>query len=318
MESDTPQGEPGELNIDGAAKAFSDFLDPPKEEVKDEKVDTEIDPKPAEAEPEPVAEPNSQEEGADAPITVEVDGKQVTLTKAEIAEHYKNGLRQQDYTRKTMETAEQRKTAEVEIQKAQQERAAYAQNLSKMAAQLEGALEAQSKIDWNDLLERDPVEFLKQKHLFDQRQAAFQQNQQEQSRLAEQNQAEQAKNLRTHLQTQQQELLAKLPEWKDEAKAKSEREALKSHLIERGYTAQEVDGINDHKAVLLARDAMLYRQMMAKAQAAAKQVKNLPTKVERPGVSGETNALDGRTAAMKRLTKSGSIDDAARVFATLL
>ena len=310
-ESDNPSGESGALTIDGAAKEFAAMMDPP---IEDEpKVDTEIDPP-----KKPEEEPNAQEEGDDAPITLDVDGKQVTLTKAELAEHYKNGLRQGDYTQKTMALAEQRKTAEAETLKAQQERHTYAQNLGKMAAQLEGALEQQAKIDWSALLESDPVEFLKQKHLYDQRQAALQQNQREQHDLAQRSQAEQAEALKTHLATQQGYLLVKLPEWKDEAKAKSERESLKAYLLKEGYEEKDINAITDHRAVVMSRKAMLYDQMIAKANVAAKKMQNLPTKVERPGVSAETNPLDGRNKAMQRLAKSGSVEDAAAVFATLL
>lgn len=296
------------------------MIDPPEPQDAETKVDTELDPpkkKEGESE-EPEAEPNAAEEGADAPITIEVDGKQITLTKAEVADAYKNGLRQADYTKKTMEAADTRKTADAEIQKVQQERQAFATNLTKMAAQLEGALQQQSNIDWDALLNADPVEYLKQQHLLQQRQAALSQNQQEQQKVAQAFQAEQATQHRSYLATQQQELLAKLPEWKDEAKAKTEREALKTYLKDQGYDDAAINSVSDHKAVLMGRKAMLYDQMMAKAQAAARKVSTLPQKVERPGVATERNPLDGRNAAMQRHAKSGSIESAAAVFANLL
>jgi hypothetical protein len=314
MSSDNPQSaEPGELSVDSAAAVFTTLLDPPVEK-EEEKVDTEIDP-PVEKDVEP---PEPVEEGDDAPFTIEVDGKQVTLTKEQIAEAYKNGLRQSDYTQKTMALAEQRKAAEAEAQKAFEERQTYATSLQKMAAQLEGAIQQQEKIDWNALLDSDPVEFLKQKHLYDQRQVALQKNQQEMTVLSRRAQAEQTQAHQSHLRTQQDELLAKLPEWKDESKAKSERESLKTYLQEQGYEPKDIDAISDHKAVILSRKAMLYDQMMAKASAAAKKVQNLPTKVERPGVSTERNPLDGRMKAMKRLEGSGSVEDAAALFSSLL
>jgi hypothetical protein len=312
---DTPETESSELDMNSAAAAFGALLDPePPKEEEATKVDTEVDP-PKE---DPEAEANEVEEGADAPITITVDGKQITLTPEQIAEAYKSGLRQSDYTQKTMAAAEERKAAEAERSKAQQERVTYAQNLQKMQAQLEGALQQQAKIDWDALIETNPVEALRQQHLQSQRQAALQENAREQARLTEQFQAEQAKALQTHLATQQQQLLAKLPEWKDEAKAKSERDALKSYLRDQGYGDSDVDNINDHRAVILGRKAMLYDQMMAKAAAAAKKVANAPTKVERPGVASDRNPLDGRTAAMRQLSKTGSIEDATKAFASIL
>lgn len=310
MTTDTPSQESGDLNVDTAAAAFTSFLEP--EAVEDPKVDTEVDPP---KKPEP--ENNAAEEGDDAPITLEVDGKQVTLTKAELAEAVKNGLRQSDYTQKTMALAEQRKAAEAEVQKTIAERQTYAQNLTKQAAQLEGVLEQQAKIDWNALAEQDPVEWVKQKNLYDQRQALLHKNQQEQSSLAEKFRAEQAEATKTHLKTQQDELLAKLPEWKDEAKAKSERESIKAYLQQQGYDEKDIGQIQDHRAVILSRKAMLYDQMVAKASAAAKKVQNLPTKVERPGVT-ETGNIDGRTASMRRHAKEGSIESLTEAFASIL
>lgn len=320
MDNQATESSDTALTIDGAAQAFADMIDPPEPQEAETKVDTELDPpkkKEGESE-EPDAEPNAAEEGADAPITIEVDGKQITLTKAEVADAYKNGLRQADYTKKTMEAADTRKTADAEIQKVQQERQAFATNLTKMAAQLEGALQQQSHIDWDALLNADPVEYLKQQHLLQQRQAALGQNQQEQQKVAQAFQAEQATQHRSYLASQQQELLAKLPEWKDEAKAKTEREALKTYLKDQGYDDAAINSVSDHKAVLMGRKAMLYDQMMAKAQAAARKVSTLPQKVERPGVATERNPLDGRNAAMQRHAKSGSIESAAAVFANLL
>lgn len=307
--TDTPSEAPGELNVDTAAKAFENLLDPP--EAEDPKVDTEVDP-PKEA------ETNAQDEGGDAPITITVDGKQVTLTQDQLADAYKNGLRQSDYTQKTMALADQRKTAEAEAQKAIAERQTYANNLQKMSAQLEGAIEQQAKIDWDSLITNDPVEAMRQQHLLQKRQAQLAQSQQELHRIAQLSQSEQAEALRGHLQSQQQELLAKLPEWKDEGKAKSEREAIKAYLTKEGYDAKAIEQISDHRAVVLSRKAMLYDQMVAKASAAAKKVQNLPTKVERPGVSSQPEAPDGRSAAMRRHSKEGSLESLADAFTSIL
>lgn len=319
QESDTPRGEPGELSLDGAAEAFNRMLNPPEPEA--EKVDTEVDP-PKKKEPAEPAEPDPDgvEEGADAPITLEVDGKQVTLTKAELAEAYKNGLRQGDYTQKTMALAEQRKAAEAETLKAVQERHTYAQNLGKMAAQLEGALEEQSKIDWDALLQTDPVKYLEQQRIFQTRHAQLQQAQSEQRRVAEQNQAEQARAVETNLLAQQEQLLAKLPQWKDPAKAQTERAALTAYLTsnpDATYRPEELE-IHDHRAIVLSRKAMLYDQMVAKMNVADKRMQNTPTKVERPGVSTDNSNLDGRTRVMREFNKNPTVDNMAKAFASIL
>jgi hypothetical protein len=321
-ESDTPSGESGDLTLDSAAEAFSRYLSPPQAEPEGDKVDTEIDPPKkkepeAKAEPEKEPDPDGVEEGADAPITIEVDGKQVTLTKAEIAELHKSGLRQSDYTQKTMALAEQRKAADAETQKAQQERHTYATNLQKMAAQLEGAIEQQAKIDWEALARENPGEWVMQRNLYEQRQAALQNASRELNGIKEKNQAEEAEAMQSHLATQQEALLAKLPQWKDAAKAETERTALKEYLVKEGYSKEDVSRITDHKAVILGRKAMLYDQMVSKMDVASKKMQNVPTKVERPGVS--TNGTpDGRSTASRQYAKNPSIENMAKLWSSIL
>lgn len=319
MTMDTPSGESNaSLSVRDAAALFDAPIEQekPSQDVELSQADDGIKADPDESpDTEAETDPEAVEEATTEPdrVTIEVDGKTVELTKAELAEHYKNGLRQADYTKKTMEAAEQRKAAEAEATKAREERQKYAEGLVRTSALLEASLQEQSQIDWQKLLETDPVEYLKQQHLANQRHARLQEVRQEQQQLHAKNQAEQAQQMRAFLQAQQEELLAKLPEWKDEAKAKVERSAIRDYLKSQGLDEAQIENIADHRVVLLSRKAMLYDQMMTKAKAAANKVSNLPQKVERPG-GGESNPLDGRTTAMKRLHQTGSVRDAAAVF----
>lgn len=311
---DTPATESvgDDLSPEQATSLFAAALDAPLDEEKKPTDEAES----AQTE-EPVAEAEAAE--TDSPkFTVKIDGKDVELTQEQIAEAYKNGLRQSDYTQKTMQVAEQRKTAEAEVARAREERSQLQDKLSKAAAVLDAGLQEQSRIDWQQLLQSDPVEYLKQQHLANQRQAQLRQIQQAQAEIHQRNQAEQAAQMRAFVQTQQQELLAKLPDWKDDTKAQAERGAIRDYLKSQGFEDAAIENITDHRAVVLSRKAMLYDQMMGKAQAAAKKVSNLPQKVERPGVTEGPQGLDKRTSAYQRLSKSGRVEDAAAVFASIL
>lgn len=312
MDTPTASVETSALNVDGAAQAFSALLEPIDEKSAQD-LEQEAIAELTTASPESAV--GAPEE--DAGITIEVDGKEVKLSKAELADAYKNGLRQSDYTKKTMEAAEQKKTATAEIQRTQAERQQYGVNLQKMAAQLEGALQEQGKIDMQSLLENNPVEYLKQQHLWQQRQAAYQQNIQQQSQLAQIEQAEKASARESFLVEQRDQLLAKLPDWKDPAKASAEKAAISKYLIDQGFEPAALENITDHRAVLLGRKAMLYDAMMAKANAAAKKVQAAPQRVVRSGVA-DSGKPDGRSAAMTRLGKTGRVEDAAAVFAQFL
>lgn len=303
------EGSTGPLDVNQATSLFSEALDPEKQAAAE----------PAAAPPEPEAaeapqEAEAQASEAEPTVTVKIDGKDVEVPLSELKNGYQ---RQADYTRKTMEVSEQRKAAEAERAQALQERQAYAANLQRMQAQLEGALQQQQQTNWEELLQSDPVEYLKQQHQAQARQAQLNQVYAEQQRMAALQQAEQAQVRQAYLAQQQEELLAKLPEWKDAQKAQAEKTALRDYLLESGYDRQTVETITDAKAVLLARKAMLYDQMVGKASAAAKRVSTLPTKVERPG-TGDNPGLDRRSSAYQRLSKTGKAEDAAALFATIL
>lgn len=305
---DNPATEPSTapLNADSAASLFSELLDPEK------KPEAEA-PEATEAAQEATAEPEAQETDEQT-VTVKIDGKEVEVKLSELKSGYQ---RQADYTRKTTEVAEQRRAAEAESSKAREERNAYQGKLQTMQVQLEAALQQQQQTDWTALLESDPVEYLKQQHLSQQRQATLQQVYTEQQKVAGQVQAEQAQARQSYLAQQQDELLAKLPDWKDAAKAKAEKTALRDYLLESGYDSKTVETITDAKAVVLARKAMLYDQIVSKANAAAKKVSTLPTRVERPGV-GENPGLDRRSSAFQKLSKTGRVDDATSLFGSFV
>lgn len=310
---DTPSQESSALDSNQAAALLADVMSPPpdKDETAAETPDTEIETK-AEA-PEAPAE-----ESSDDLQEIEVDGKILKLSKAELAEAYKGQLRMADYTRKTMELASQRKEVSAEGEQYRQQRDMFAQQLQQQQSQLQALVEGQHQTDWGELLNSDPVEYMKQRHLLEQRQAALHQNMQQQRAIAQQQQAEQQENFARYLSQQQDELLAKLPEWKDEGKAKAEKTALAKYLVESGYGKDQVDNLSDHKTVIMARKAMLYDQMVSKAAVASKKVANLPNRVERPTVSDASPNLDRRNAQFQRLSKSGRAEDAAALLSNFL
>lgn len=309
------------LSVSSGADAFAQLLAEPQQEVAQEAVEEAVEAEQPEAIQEPEQE---QEEGADEAeeaeeeepqkFTIKVDGKEIEVTLDELKNGYQ---RQSDYTRKTQEAAELRKQADAERAQANQEREKYFSGLQRVQVQLEAALGEQGRIDWDKLIEADPVEALRQQTLLQRRQAAYQQNLAEQRVLMEQYQAEQAQAQASYLSEQRDQLLAKLPDWKDETKAAAEKGAISKFLQEQGFSDDDVSAVTDHRHVLIARKAMLYDQLMANAKVQAKKVQEAPQRVVKPGV-GAKPGIDGRSSAMKQLQKTGRVEDAAAAFAQLL
>lgn len=313
----TEEGGGGALDMNSAADAFSSLdgddgheekVTPAGESADDAAARLAVE----DADAEPAAD--DPPAAADA-ITVEIDGKLVTLTREQIAENHKNGMRQADYTQKTMAAAEARKAAEAETAKARADRATYAQQLNNFAITTDGAIREQEALLTDQLLQDSPLEYLAIERTVKQRQAQLVEAQSRLKQLSTEHQQEQEAQHREHIQDQQQQLLAKLPEWKDPVKANAEVAAMKDYLGKQGFSAEE-SVFPDHRLVLLARDAMRYSQLMERAKGAVKKVAALPVKPERPG-NAEGSRPDGRTTAMKRLGQTGSINDAAAAFAAL-
>jgi hypothetical protein len=305
LDNPTPEST-GPLNTSTAADALSSLLNPQPEDPDRELIKA-LEPSAIE-EPEPEAEPD------DPAVVVKIDGREVEVKLSELKSSYQ---KDKVSTERFMAASETKKQAEAEIARTQQERQTYIQNLQRLQVQDEAALAQQQNIDWSALLKSDPVEYLEQQRLAQERQARLNQVYTEQQRIAYQLEAEGQAQRASHLQQQQEELLAKLPAWKDTAKASAEKAALRDYLLQAGYDGETVGQLSDAKAVVIARKAMLYDQMVAKASAATKKVSTLPTRVERPGV-GESPQMDRRSAAFTRLSKSGSVDDAAALFASIL
>lgn len=127
-------------------------------------------------------------------------------------------------------------------------------------------------------------------------------------------QAEQANRSDEHraelLARSEQALLEALPSWRDPEKRVAEQKEVAQFLISNGYSPQDLNDLADHRAVLLARKAMLWDKAQSARQ---KQVSapNPPPKAVKPGTSNPTNVKQTQAQqAFARFKKSGRDDDA--------
>ena len=259
------------------------------------------------------SEEDEEPEEQDQPtvFTVKVDGKEVEVTLDELQKGYS---RTQDYTRKTQQIAEIRKQVEAETEAVRAERAQYAQRLGALQAQLQGA---ETQIDWDRLYQEDPIEWVRQKEVMREKQEKLQAIQFEQQRVAQLTQQEQQQHLETHLKEQHAKLLEIIPEWKDPAKAKAEKQLLVEFGQKTGFTPEELKAIVDHRAVVALRKAALYDQMMTKRKAITPVTNNGP-RPAKPGAAGRVSQTTEAVRAKQRLAKTGRVDDAASAIYQLL
>ena len=275
-------------------------------ETQDEESDEETKEEQSEEDEQP------EEEEQPQVYTVKVDGKEIEVTLDELQKGYS---RTQDYTRKTQQIAETRKQVEAEAAAIRAEREQYAQLLGALQQQLEAAGEQQ--VDLERLYNEDPIEWVRQRELMRDKQEKLAAIQSEQQRLSQLTQQQRAEEMRAKLAQEQEALIAAVPEWKDEKKAKAEKQMLIEFGQKIGYSEDELKNVFDHRAVLTLRKAALYDQMMSK-RGQIKPVVNNGPRPAKPSAAGRVSTTTESTRAKQRLAKTGRVDDAAAAIALLL
>lgn len=224
--------------------------------------------------------------------------------------------RESGVNRKLQEAAEQRKAYEARQREVDQYAQTYGQQLQTALQAVQAQIhadfpEVRSAADLVRLQREDPLRFqeFQARQMVVQESAALLQQQQQRQQAAQQ------KALQDWARGEWTKLTTEVPEWgKDEGLAIREMNEIRSHAIKMGIPEQEAMAPWSAPAVMMARESMLYRK--AKSDAAKAKIANLP-KVVKPGMAPEAGEAERARAdaARSRLTKTGSLDDAAAALA---
>jgi hypothetical protein len=204
----TPEEDKVEEAVTETEEVVEEVIEDDSEFV-DEEIDQEIaDELEDDDEEELDEEQTDVEEEAQQPqtFTVKVDGQEVEVTQEELVNGYS---RQQDYTRKTQELSQQRKTIEQQQAELAQRDAIYSQLLPKMEAQLKGELA--NEPDWNTLYEDDPVGYVREKQLWDEKKEKLTAVSAEQQRLQQEAQVKQQAQIQQIVEYGQQKAFRNYP-----------------------------------------------------------------------------------------------------------
>ena len=331
-EADNPTTGAG-MTVSEAATVFSKILDredgkpePEKQEQPSDTSEEEADETSSASDETPDEEPDEgDEDGADeedgsdeeeedgpatpdtAEVTVEIDGKPQKVTVQELKNGY---LRQADYTRKTQALAEQRKALEPEFAQVREERAHYAAILPALAQQLQELQQAQAP-DWDRLWAEDPIEWVRQKSIAEERGKRIEAAKAEMARLQQTTQTEQVRALQEHVNGQRELLQQLLPEARDKAKWDDLRPKLREYARELGFSEDEVKQAYDARAIVAMVKAMRYDEL-TKAKPRPNTPK-APTPAPAQAATPQRRHTELGKARM-RLAKTGRVSDAAEVF----
>jgi len=245
--------------------------------------------------------------------TISVNGEDKEVTLEELQSGYS---RQQDYTRKTQELAQQRKTIENQQQELAQKDAIYSQLLPKLEATLKGELA--NEPDWNALYEADPIAYVREKDIWNEKKQKLQSVQAEQQRTHQEAQVEQQKKLAEFVEYGNQQLLQQIPEWQNNEVAGKEKLAIREYGINvLGYTPQEMDSVYDYRVLLGLRNAWL-QQKTVEATKKKPTEKKAVARTARPGTSNVPKTSTPVKKARQTLAKTGKVQDAAKLFEQII
>jgi hypothetical protein len=327
-------GKPTALQTDGqlTTAAFESFLAPEEdtqEEAVIEEVEESVEPEVEDFEEqdeelvdEEELEYDDEEDGEEEteveeleeqPVyRVTVDGDEIEVTQDELLNGYS---RQQDYTRKTQELANQRKLIEQQAQQISQMDAIYAELLPKMKAQLESSLGDEP--DWDSLHEDDPIAFVRERQLWDDKRRQLESASAEQQRLQQETYVQQQQQLAAIVEDSQQKLLEIIPEWKKPEVANQEKAEIQNYAInELGYTPEEISQVYDYRALLGLRNAWLNSKTVEATR--KKPTQKAPARVARPGTTNRPKSAAPAKKAKQTLARTGKVQDAAKVFEQFL
>lgn len=217
-------------------------------------------------------------------------------------------MRQRDYTRKTEEVAAQRREVEQVRQQVAAEREERANVLDVLIGSLHQELLGVDQARLNQLLDSDPKAYLKAKEHIEAKTHMIRNAIQHRLELQKQAAQEQARDMAEYEREQRTILADKLPQWRDPKRAAAEAREIEAVLRSAGYKDDELSQLADHRAVLIARKAMLYDKLMAtKGQ---KAPATPPAAQVRPGAANPTNqqAIRTKRAADRLRSNPNSLD----------
>jgi hypothetical protein len=312
------------LNVNAPEEASEDTQEPVAEAEVEETLEQEAETEEAEYEseddqglPEDEEEADEDEEYDVDPedieyveeelYTVKVDGEEMQVTSEELVKSYQLERAAQ---KRMQEAAELRKNSEAEMQALATQREKYGQALERIEAQL-NSVQEQPKEYWDKLYQEDPLEWAKQRDAYRDRKESLAKVQAERERVNQEQQAQQMQQHQQYLVEQQERLLERIPEWRDEDTAMREKQAIITHAQRMGFSEQELATASDSRAIEVLRKAYLYDELMANKPAAQKKVKKAP-KVVKSGTPKSKKQVNANRSkqALERLTKTGSKDAA--------
>ncbi len=254
-----------------------------------------------------------EEAASEETYTVLVDGKEHEATLEELTQSY--SFRAHN-TQRSQELAAARKELDTEAATVRENREVYGQRLKQVEQALAEAYPREP--DWDKLEAEDPTRFATESAKWTRHERQMEAVRVEQQRVQDDQVKDQTQQLETFKGEQSKLMLEAIPEWSDAEVMASEQRRLYDYALSVGYSAEDMEGLLDHRAVVLMRNSMLLSELKTKGRKVRKGKKAVATL--KPGTR-RRRIKPGRrqaVAARRRLSETGSVKDAETLLYDLL
>lgn len=245
----------------------------------------------------------------DTKIEVIVDGQPQVVTLKEATEGY---IRTATFHKRMNEVHELDKVVKAQGRVLVEDRTEAIALVERLQKELNALVPAEP--DWDKLFAEDPAKARNLQKQYDGIRAARADLEKlertTKAKLAE----DQAKVLQQYAADEARLFVSTNKDLQDRKVLEKELVSMKKTALSAGFTEDEINTVYDHRMLTLLRKASKYDRMMA---AKPKPV-NPVVKSMSPGNANRSAVPKERAKASQRLRKSGSLEDAAGVFQTLL
>ncbi|MEE8608887.1 MAG: hypothetical protein V3S55_14880 [Nitrospiraceae bacterium] len=288
-----------------------DDEDEDEEVLDDEDLEEDEDDKDDEEEDEDL------EDDEDRTYDVKVQGETIKVNLEELQAGYS---RTEDYTRKRQADVEEHA---VEMTQVRDVRKTYTEHLEQLQAVMESMTPAEGPDE--ELRKSDPGEYAAQKQDHADKVAAVEKVAAERAKVQAEAQKEDDAARAVLLQSEKDKLIEAIPEWKNEAvQATGTAELRDFAKATYGFTDEEIDGVVDHRLLVLLHENMQNRE---KRKSGKKEIrrKSKGARKMKPGSTRGSRKVRGRAKTRKanqrsreRLAQTGGVYDAANAIEGLL
>lgn len=258
----------------------------------------------------------SDEDGEDdldlnSKVTVTIDGKSEEVSLKEVIDGYQRTV---DYTRKTQVLAEERRAVQQEKEAVVQERSTYAQLLPALMQQIQASLPQQP--DWDRLYNEDPLEYVRQKDIWNENTTKLNALADEQRRLIAFQQQEYVNQQKQIVAEGFKKLPDLVPRWKDPEQYKKDMPLLRGYAKKLGYSDEEINQAYDPRAIAALDKARRYDELMERQK---KLRPTITAEPPRPGTARRAGPPPNKVIrAKQRLRQTGRDNDAVAAITAVL